>query len=114
MSEKKTVLIRTYHLVEVEEEELCKEEGILDQLIYELSSDKEVQLEEPLLMKWNGTEVIPLLPEINNCGLCAGCGAWTTDEAKEAPMEGLTKGQLVEGQLLCEECLQELEDDSQQ
>lgn len=107
MNDKKTVLVRTYHLVEVEEEELCKEEGILDELVYELSADKELQLEERLLMKWNGTEVIPLLPEINNCGICAGCGAWTTDIEKEEPMEGLTKGQLTGGGLLCEECLED-------
>jgi hypothetical protein len=108
MGIKRTVLVKSYHLVEVEEEELCKEDGILDELIREISNDKEEDiLGEKVLMHWQGTAVTPLLPELNNCGKCSCCGAWTTDREKEEPIEGLANGAVHEGRLLCEGCLPE-------
>lgn len=108
MKEKRTVLVRAYHLIEVEEEELLKEDGLLDGLVNEISNDKELSvMGETVSMKWQGTAVIPLLPELYNCGQCAYCGAWVTDREKEDPIEGLTNGAVVDGKLLCDECLPE-------
>jgi hypothetical protein len=108
MKEKRTVLVRRYHLVEVVEEELIKEDGLLDELVREVSNDVELHvIGEAVLMKWQGTDVIPLLPELSNCGTCQSCGAWVTDRENENPIEGLTNGAVVDGKLLCEECLPE-------
>lgn len=107
MKEKKTVLVATYHLVEVEEDELVKEEGLLDNVMREISNDMELNVGEKVFLKWEGTSMVPLLPELNNCGRCSSCGAWTTDRDKEDPIVGLSNGAMVAERLLCEECFPE-------
>jgi hypothetical protein len=104
---KGTVLIRTYHLIEVDEEELCKEDGLLDKIEKEISNDICLSFEKEAHMKWQGTSMISLAPEIMNCGKCSSCGVWTTDREKDEPIEGLTNGATVDGKLLCDECLPE-------
>lgn len=106
MKEKTTVLVKMYHLIEVEEEELCKENGLLDELVKEVSNDKELNIiGENVFMQWQGTSVIPLLSELTNCGTCSSCGAWATDREKDEPIEGLANGATIDGKLLCDECL---------
>jgi hypothetical protein len=107
MKEKKTVLIRTYHLIEVDEEELYKEDGLLDKIEKEISKDIELSIGESVHMKWEGTSMTSLTPEIMNCGKCSCCGAWVTDREKADHIEGLCNGATVDGELLCDECLPE-------
>lgn len=105
MKEKRAVLVKTYHIIEVNEEELVKEDGLLDNVMKEVSQDWNISMEENVFMKWEGTSMVPLLPELSNCGKCFSCGTWTTDREKEEPIEGLANGAVVNGNLLCDQCL---------
>ena len=107
MKEKETVLIRAYHLVEVDKDELYKEDGLLDKIEKEISNDLCLSLGEEVHLKWQGTSMVSLAPEIMNCGKCSSCGAWTTDREKDEQIEGLTNGATLDGKLLCDECLPE-------
>lgn len=107
MKEKKIVLIRTYHLIEIEEEELYKQDGLLDEIEKEISNDIDLSIGEGIHMKWEGTSMVSLAPEIMNCGICSNCGIWTTDRERDEHIEGLCNGATVDGELLCDECLPE-------
>jgi hypothetical protein len=43
----------------------------------------------------------------SNAGRCAECGAWTTDWLREDRIEGLRRGMVLGGRLLCEDELDE-------
>ena len=55
--------------------------------------------------------VVDLDDRSSNAGRCAVCGAWTTDWLREdrPPIEALRRGMMVDGRLLCEDELEELQ-----
>ncbi|QEH67703.1 hypothetical protein [Cellulosilyticum sp. WCF-2] len=104
---KKTVLIKVSYLVDMEDEDLSKVDGLLDKITSEVSEDINLQLNtnEMISLKWEGTSSRVLDSERINCGKCANCNGWVTDIEKEDPIKELCYGATVDGKLLCDECL---------
>lgn len=106
MESKKTVLINVAYLLELPEEELKDENGLLDKLTNQICSDKKLEVEQgEYELSWNTTTSLTLDSESLNCGKCSKCGQWTTDRDKKEAIKGLTNGASVDGKLLCDECL---------
>lgn len=105
-SNKKTVLIKVAYLVDIEDEDLIKNEH-LDKITSRISKNINLQLNdiEKMSLEWEGTFSLILDSETMNCGKCANCNGWTTDIEKENPVKELCYGATVDGKLLCDECL---------
>src|SRR5262249_40569871 len=82
-------------------------DGSSDEL-YELTlrlQDAVEQIESPFTPKWNSTELLILDSNAMNCGRCKGCGCWASDREKAGFLSALNIGAVVNGDLLCDECL---------
>jgi len=100
----KTVLITLHVLVDLPAEA----DGVNSDLLHEVSiqlEDAVGQIDSPFTPKWSGTEVAVLDPSTMNCGRCKGCGCWASDRDKPEFLGGLNVGAVVDGDLLCDECL---------
>lgn len=105
---KKTVLINASFLVEVEEIEVHKDFGMIDQVTNELCQDQTIQIgTNAVNVEWESCSTVVLDPGSMNCGLCSTCGRWTTDREKRDPLLQLCNGATFEGKLLCDDCLPE-------
>ena len=105
---KKTVLINVAYLIELEENEINDDEGLLDKITSNnlITSDLDIKVNnEKVLLNWESISSLVLNPENMNCGKCSNCGRWTTDKEKENPVSNLCYGTTVNGRLLCDECL---------
>lgn len=106
MKAKKTVLVSVAYLVELPEEEINSDNGLLETITNEVSESKDLLIEnKDISLEWNCTSAYILDSENLNCGECSKCGQWTTDREKPNAIEGISNGATVEGQLLCDECL---------
>ncbi len=106
MEGKKTVLIRVAYLVELPEDEINTDNGILDKITDEINEDKSLLIDnKDIALDWNFTSSLMLDTGHFNCGKCSKCGHWTTDRDKPDAVEGLCNGATLDGQLLCDECL---------
>jgi len=106
MENKKTLLIRVSFLVELPEEEINSDDGILDKITNEISDSKTLLIEDKdISLEWNSTSSLVLDSERLNCGKCSNCGQWTTDKEKNESIEGLFNGATIDDKLFCDECL---------
>ena len=106
MENKKTVLLRVAYLVELKEEDINDDNGILDKVENKISQDMVISIDNrDIELEWNSTSYFRLDSEVFNCGKCANCGQWTTDREKPDSIDGLCNGATVENKLLCDECL---------
>ncbi|RHB48625.1 MULTISPECIES: hypothetical protein [unclassified Exiguobacterium] len=105
---KKTVLINASFLVEVEETEVHKDFGMIDQVTNELCQGQTIKLgTNEVDVEWESCSTVVLDSASMNCGQCSTCGRWTTDIEKSNPVLQLCNGATFEGKLLCDECLPE-------
>lgn len=102
---KKTVLINVSYLVDLSEEEINNDNGILDK-ITNFINDKILHIDDKdILLEWSSTSSLILDSAILNCGKCSNCGQWTTDREKLNIIEGICNDATVDGKLLCDDCL---------
>lgn len=106
MKAKKTVLVRVAYLVELPEEEINCDDGLLENIIDAISNSENLLIQNKnISLEWNSTSSFILESENFNCGKCSKCGHWTTDREKPDAVEGISYGATVDDQLLCDECL---------
>lgn len=106
MEGKKTVLIRVAYLVELPEEEINTDDGVLDKITSIIGEDMKLVIDNiDVTLDWNYTSSFILDSTNFNCGKCSKCGQWTTDREKPDAVEGICNGAIVDGKLLCDECL---------
>jgi len=106
MNNKKTVLIRVAYLVELSEEDINNDEGMLNKITDELDESKKICIDDvDISLEWNYTSSLVLDSKSLNCGKCSNCGQWTTDREKPNSVVGVCNGATVDGKLLCDECL---------
>ncbi|MFD1885509.1 hypothetical protein [Paenibacillus wenxiniae] len=99
---KKTYLVNVAYLIDLTEEEY---QEIGDKLIG--SVENELALNKNHKLEWESSSTILLDPVTMNCGRCFNCSCWVTDREKPNPIDELNNGAIVEGRLLCDECLPE-------
>ncbi|TCI60368.1 MULTISPECIES: hypothetical protein [Exiguobacterium] len=105
---KRIVLINVAFLMEVEEAEIHKDFGVIDQVTNELCHDQAVKIgTNEVNVDWQSCSTVLLDPLSMNCGQCAACGRWTTDREKNDPVLELGNGATFKGNLLCDDCLPE-------
>lgn len=105
---KKTVLINASFLVEVDETEVRKDFGMIDQVTNELCQDQTIKIgTSEVSVEWESSSTVVLDSVSMNCGQCSTCGRWTTDREKSDPLLQLCNGASYEGELLCDDCLPE-------
>lgn len=106
MEKKETVLIKVSYLVELTENELTREDDVLDKITTKIGKDEKIIVEgKEFDISWNTTSSFMLDTDTSNCGKCANCGAWVTDREKPNHISELCNGAIVDGKLLCDECL---------
>lgn len=104
MEEKKTVLITVSYLIDLPGDEIKNDDRLIDRISNDLC--KGIASEHTgSILEWGQTATRILDPSTMNCGRCASCGAWTSDQEKENPINSLQVGATVDGKLLCDECL---------
>ncbi|HEY9839260.1 MAG: hypothetical protein ACAI44_27895 [Candidatus Sericytochromatia bacterium] len=107
--ERCSVLLSMNYLVELPETMLEAEYSDLDRLESYLSglgeSVRNLQLFSALKLSWCSSQRTMLDPGEMNCARCQVCGQWTTDREAPEPMPELCPGAVVDGALLCDECL---------
>lgn len=105
---KKTVLINASFLVEVDETEVLKDFGMIDQVTNELCQGQTIKIgTSEVSVEWESSSTVVLDSVSMNCGQCSTCGRWTTDREKSDPLLQLCNGASYEGELLCDDCLPE-------
>lgn len=106
MKKKETVLIKVSYLVEFTEDELISEDGVLSKITSKIGKDEKILIDgKEFGLTWNETSSFVLNPDNSNCGKCANCGGWVTDREKPNHIPELCNGAVVDGKLLCDECL---------
>lgn len=106
MEGKKTVIIRVAYLVELTEEEIQTDDGMLEKITNEIGGDKSLLIHNKhIILDCNSTSCLVLDSRYSNCGKCSKCGQWTTNREKPDVVEGLCNGAIVDDMLLCDECL---------
>ena len=103
-----TILFKVSYLIDVEEELLTdsKESEIFnDKLFQKLSDSSWKKIDEKHKAMWNTSSLTVLDPTSMNCGKCCKCDNWVTDREKPDSVAGLANGAVVDGELLCDECL---------
>ncbi|MMZ69382.1 hypothetical protein D1872_322140 [compost metagenome] len=58
-------------------------------------------------MKWESISTTVLDTTKMNCGRCNNCKSWVTNREEANPISELSNGAVVNGELLCDECLPE-------
>ncbi|WP_214762662.1 hypothetical protein [Exiguobacterium sp. s146] len=105
---KKTILINASFLVDIEETEIYKDFGIIDQVTNELCQGQTIQIGmNEVNVEWESCSTVVLDPGAMNCGRCSTCGRWTTDREKNNVLLQLSNGATFEGELRCDDCLPE-------
>jgi len=99
---KKTYLVNIAYLIDLTDEEYKEIDGDLTPVL-----ENEIKIRRDLKLHWESTSSVYLDPEAMNCGRCAKCNSWATDREKPNHIDELNNGAVVEGQLLCDECLPE-------
>lgn len=106
MEEKKKVLLKVAYLIELPEEEVNNDNGLLDKIIGRIGEDKNLIIDKnEIEVKWNSTTSMILESDELNCGKCINCGQWTTDRDSPDAIKGLCNGARIDGKLFCDECL---------
>lgn len=102
-----TLLYKVAYLVEVEDREIStnhdKEE--LRKMVWKALPDQDIAIDDVHTAEWYSTQELLLDSGTMNCGRCHKCNAWTTDREKPDPVRELTNGAVVDGELLCDDCL---------
>lgn len=99
---KKSYLVTVGYLIELTDEE---KNEIGEKLMSVIPDEITININKQL--KWESTSTICLDPKTMNCGRCQKCNSWVTDREKPNHIEQLNNGAVVDGQLLCDECLPE-------
>ncbi len=105
---KKSVLLKIGVLVEVEEEELEKDYGYIDEVTWELEdkiNDTLKITDDESDFGWRYTSITVLDKNEHNYGKCAKCGTLTSDKGKEGFIPEIGTGATVNEELLCDDCL---------
>lgn len=104
---KKTVVITLTALMEVEASEITADNGEIHKKTSELEDSINFILDADNHphVGWTSTSSIVLDEETMNCGKCAECGCWTTDNEKPNSVLGVSYGATYKNRLLCDECL---------
>lgn len=100
---KRPVLLRLGVIVEVDTDRDLRELMEITNRVEE-AINRELGCQETDHLGWQSTCPIDLDEQIN-CGHCANCGGWTTDCERTDRVPELSNGAVVNGQLLCDECL---------
>ncbi|WP_145410604.1 hypothetical protein [Paenibacillus xylanexedens] len=101
----KTLLVKSAYLVELTEEEfLNKYDEIMLSISNVIGRDISVSSNK---LQWESISTILLDPETINCGRCNNCKSWVTDREKENHIDELNNGAIINGKILCDECLPE-------
>lgn len=103
-----TVLFSVSYLIEVEDDLLLgshEAEVFNNHVFNKLSKNRWKKIDANHIAKWNSSSFLALDPMRMNCGKCCRCGVWVTDREKTDCIAGLTNGAVVNGELLCDECL---------
>ena len=102
----KTLLVRTSYLIDIEDD-LIEGYDVDEKIELHISNvlAKDVKIDTTHTAIWSSCTHIVLYPEENNCGKCVNCGGWTTDREKSGYISELGMGAIVDGKLLCDECL---------
>ena len=106
---KKTLLYKVAYLVEAEDGEISTNHGKeeLRKMIWKALPDQDIAIDRVHTAQWCSTQELLLDPGTMNCGQCCKCSTWTTDREKPDPIRELTNGAVVDGELLCDDCLPE-------
>jgi hypothetical protein len=106
---KKTLLYKVAYLVEAEDGEISTNHGKeeLRKMIWKALPDQDIAIDRVHTAQWCSTQELLLDPGTMNCGQCCKCSTWTTDREKPDPIRKLTNGAVVDGELLCDDCLPE-------
>ncbi|WP_339260559.1 hypothetical protein MKZ12_12055 [Paenibacillus sp. FSL R5-0713] len=99
---KKTYLVNIAYLIDLTDDEYKEIDGDLTPVL-----ENEITIRKDLKLQWESSSSVYLDPEVMNCGRCAKCNSWATDREKPNHMDELNNGAVIEGQLLCDECLPE-------
>lgn len=103
---KKTFLVTLSLVVEASNERPETGPSELQQLIRRLQDAATAVLNHPdSPLGVQSTMDVELNPSHLNCGQCAECGSWVTDEERPDREKALRKGARVDGRLLCREHL---------
>ncbi|MEZ4660601.1 MAG: hypothetical protein R2911_23845 [Caldilineaceae bacterium] len=105
MSNTKTILISINLLAEVPAH-LANDSDFneFDRVVGEVTDAVET-VESRFNLSWESTQTRTLNESTMNCGRCASCGRWVSDREKDNVIEQLNIGAVVDGNLLCDECL---------
>lgn len=98
---KRAVLLNLSVIVEVDEAELLRDHGELDEISNRLID----ALDAVVPGGWQSLRQSTLDPAALNCGRCAECDGWVTDCERPEPLDGLCNGATHDGRLLCDEHL---------
>ena len=100
----KTLLIKSSYLISLTEEEYSQKH---DDILLAISNviGKDFSISANSTLEWESLSTVLLESSSTNCGSCSNCNSWVTDRGKENHIEELTNGAVVNGQLLCDECL---------
>ncbi len=105
MGKNKTVLMCINFLVEVPESIVddpdSNELFNLGNQLEDIAENIDTQFK----VDWESTQTFTLDPNLNNCSKCSSCGCWVTDANKPNTISQLNIGAVVDGKLLCNECL---------
>lgn len=102
----KTILIKAAYLMNLTEEDYNEK---YDEILLAISNiiGKDISVSNNLILEWEGISTILLEPRNTNCGRCNNCNKWVTNREQEEHIDELNNGAIVNGQLLCDECLPE-------
>lgn len=106
MKDKQTVLLIVSYLTEMTPEEINTDYGLLDKLTNEIGNeDINISVDDKqVILRHQGVSALILDEGRFNCGRCAKCGGWTTDKEKPDAIEGLSRGTVIDGKLICDQC----------
>lgn len=103
---KKTLLIKSAYFIELTEEEYQQNYDEINLAISRVIG-KDIMWSANRKMKWESISTTVLDTTKMNCGRCNNCNNWVTNREEANPISELNNGAVVNGELLCDECLPE-------
>lgn len=103
MKDTETILIQVSYILKLPPGEFQREGGVRNKLSDKI--DKDIPMQEDTVLQWHKTAATLLDAGYTNCGRCSGCGVWTSDRERPDFIQGLSIGAVVDGKLLCNQCL---------
>jgi hypothetical protein len=102
----KILLCRTTHLVEISDKNLNVNEDVFEEMVRQIENLIEDNFYlDGIFFKWISSNPVVLDTLIDNIGKCCNCGTWTTNSEGIDPVNDVSYGAYVNGQLFCDSCL---------